>query len=71
MRHTQAYIEADEKRLKAISELYTPGQKVRHQVFGEGTILQVNLRDACYEIQFDKLATPRTLRFGTRLTPVE
>ncbi|MBR4125544.1 MAG: ATP-binding domain-containing protein, partial [Victivallales bacterium] len=68
LRRAKAYIQTDETRLKAISELFTPGQKVIHQVFGTGTILQVNLRDACYEIQFEKLSTPRTLRFGTPLT---
>ena len=71
LQRAKAYIATDEARLKAISELFTPGQKVRHQVFGDGTILQVNLRDACYEIQFEKLATPRTLRFGTALAAIE
>ncbi|MBP5301078.1 MAG: UvrD-helicase domain-containing protein [Victivallales bacterium] len=71
LQRTRNYIAADEKRLKAVSELFTPGQRVQHQVFGEGTIRQVNLRDACYEIQFEKLPTPRTIRFGTALTLVE
>ncbi|MBQ7153552.1 MAG: UvrD-helicase domain-containing protein, partial [Clostridia bacterium] len=42
---TRRYIEADERRLQAISDLLSPGCRVRHAVFGEGLVLAVNLRD--------------------------
>ncbi len=61
---TRRYIEADERRLQAISDLLSPGCRVRHAVFGEGLVLAVNLRDNCYQIQFDQMKTPRNIRFG-------
>ena len=64
---TQKYIEVDNRRLQALSELFAPDSRVTHQVFGVGTILSVNLRDCCYEIKFDRLDTPRMIRFGTPL----
>lgn len=64
---SRKYIEADNRRLKAISELLPPQARVLHQVFGPGTVLSVNLRDCCYEIKFDRLDTPRMIRFTTPL----
>ncbi len=58
------YIEADERKLQALSDLLSPGCRVRHAVFGEGLILAVNLRDCCYQIQFDQMKTPRNIRFS-------
>ena len=67
MEKSRKYIEADNRRLKAISELLPPQARVLHQVFGPGTVLSVNLRDCCYEIKFDRLDTPRMIRFTTHL----
>ena len=61
---TRRLIEADERRLRALSDLLPPGSRVRHAVFGEGVVLAVNLRDSCYQIQFDQMKTPRNIRFG-------
>ena len=61
---TRRYIEADERKLQAISDLLAVGARVRHAVFGEGVVLAVNLRDSCYQIQFDQMKTPRNIRFG-------
>jgi DNA helicase-2/ATP-dependent DNA helicase PcrA len=50
--------------------LFSAEQKVQHTVFGLGTILEVNFAQNCYLIKFDKLATPRSIRFASQLQKV-
>ena len=45
------------------------GARVRHAVFGEGTVEEVDAANAAYRIRFDSLPTPRTLSFRITLTP--
>ena len=46
---------------------YTPGQRVRHGIFGEGTILEIDTERQAWIIRFDGLQTPRTLTFRAKL----
>lgn len=71
LERTREYIDADNRRLQSLSSLFTPQSRITHKVFGPGTILGVNLRDHCYEIQFDRLKSPRMLRFDAPLFPAE
>ncbi|MDR2368142.1 MAG: UvrD-helicase domain-containing protein [Deltaproteobacteria bacterium] len=48
-----------------------PGQRVRHPSWGQGEILAVNDREANYVVRFDRLATPRTIRFDFPLAPAD
>ena len=45
----------------------TLGQRVRHSVFGMGTVLDVDLEKSAHVIQFDDLATPRSISFKAKL----
>ena len=44
-----------------------PGQRVRHSVFGPGTVLDVDTEKGAHVIQFDDLPTPRSISFRAKL----
>ena len=48
-------------------EIYRPGDRIIHPVFGPGTIVECDAIARTHTIQFDKLATQRTLSMRTRL----
>lgn len=60
-------IRQSEEHLDILSDLFFVGDRVRHSVFGEGTILDVDAKNSCYRIQFDSLATVRSLQFTAKL----
>ena len=43
------------------------GQRVRHSVFGSGTVLEADTDKGAHIIQFDDLPTPRALSFKAKL----
>ena len=47
--------------------LLSHGQRVRHSVFGTGTVLEADRDKAAHVIQFDDLSTPRALSFKAKL----
>lgn len=47
------------------------GARVEHPVFGQGTITAVDNFKQNYTITFDKLPTPRTMRFGAPLDEIK
>ena len=59
------YIASNERRLSGTAAepeaLLSPGARMRHAAFGEGTLLEVDMTRRVYVIQFDKMPTPRTL----------
>lgn len=71
IREARAAIESSQRDLLAQETLATlvPGQRVRHAVFGLGTVLDVDLEKAAHVIQFDELSTPRSISFKARLEP--
>ncbi len=66
-KQARAVISYDEDRLKNIRTLLAAGDRVRHPVFGEGTILLVNMEASCYTVQFDSIATARSIQFAAKL----
>ncbi len=50
---------------------FRSGDTVMHKVFGRGMIMEVDAGREVYTIQFDKLTTPRTLRFAAPLEPYD
>ncbi len=52
------------------SELFVAGDRVRHPVFGPGTVTAVDLKNSSCNIRFDGLPTERTLRLGTKLEKI-
>ena len=71
IREARAAIESSQRDLLAQETLATlvPGQRVRHAVFGLGTVLDVDLEKAAHVIQFDELSTSRSISFKARLEP--
>lgn len=63
-------IACDEARLDAMRSLFAAGDRVRHPVFGEGTIVLVNSTASCYVIQFDGMETQRSIQFAAKLEKV-
>ena len=64
---SQKIIKYDESRLKAAAAQLKKGDRVRHKVFGVGTIVLVNDKAFCYTIKFDDLATERSVQFSAPL----
>lgn len=46
---------------------FSVGQRVRHQMFGLGTILEVDRERGAHVVQFDEMATPRRISFRAKL----
>ena len=46
---------------------FLPGQRVRHAVFGEGTVMAADLDKEAHIIQFDGMQTQRAISFRTKL----
>ncbi|MBR6448778.1 MAG: UvrD-helicase domain-containing protein [Fibrobacter sp.] len=53
---------------KAPSAAFEVGDRVVHKIFGAGTVRVVDEKNFCYEIAFDKFATPRSIQFDFPLT---
>ena len=64
---TKSYIAANESRYMPVDTELKPGDRVRHKVFGDGTITGIRGDIGCYVIKFDKVATERNLKIGTAL----
>lgn len=47
--------------------IITEGTRIRHKVFGEGTVLKLDFVSNCYEIMFDKFGTSRNIRMEMEL----
>ena len=57
-----------EKKLAAnAGDHFDPGDRVRHKVFGPGTVTGIDDRRNAYIIRFDELSTERTLSFRVPL----
>ena len=48
---------------KAPAAAFNVGDRVVHKIFGVGTVRVVDEKNFCYEIAFDKFATPRSIQF--------
>mgnify|MGYP005757242383 FL=1 len=46
---------------------FSVGQRVRHQMFGPGTVVEVDMERGAHVVQFDEVATPRRISFRARL----
>ena len=54
-----------------IQTVYTIGQRVKHRVFGEGTVVEVDNDKGANMIQFDSMDTPRAISFRAKLDVIE
>ena len=60
-------IREETERLELLQNLFFVGDRVRHPVFGEGLVVEVNAKDSCYVVQFDSLKTTRNLQLTAKL----
>lgn len=67
---TKSYIAANEARIYPPDTEIKVGDRVRHKVFGEGTITGIRVDIGCYVVKFDKVATERNLKIGTALEKI-
>ena len=67
------YIGLSEKYLPENSETgtFAVGDRVRHEHLGEGTVIDIDYGKDAHVVQFDCMATPRSISFRVRLTGVE
>ena len=72
IRDAKGYIENSRKWLRNEdgAALLAAGQRIRHAVFGEGVVLEVDADRSAYVIQFDGLPTPRKISFRAKLETV-
>jgi DNA helicase-2/ATP-dependent DNA helicase PcrA len=54
----------DEAAMALRQAAFAIGERVKHPVFGAGTVVAVNAGQMCYSIQFDRLETERAIQFG-------
>lgn len=64
---TKSYIAANESRYMPLDTGLKPGDRVRHKVFGEGTITGIRGDIGCYVVKFDRVETERNLKIGVGL----
>lgn len=69
MREARDYISLRRKFLAMDSEqkIFIEGQRVRHKVFGEGTVMEVDIDNSAYLVQFDAMDTPRGISFRAKM----
>ena len=67
---TKNYIAANESRYMPLDTELKPGDRVRHKVFGEGTITCIRGDIGCYVVKFDRVETERNLKIGVGLDKI-
>jgi DNA helicase-2/ATP-dependent DNA helicase PcrA len=67
---TTKVISYSEEQLRRMGTILEPGTRIRHEIFGNGIITEVNKKDACYLIKFDTIKTIRSIRFEIPLTRI-
>ncbi len=63
------FIENDSRHLKGAEKLnlLEKDQRVEHAILGSGTILDINMEEESYLVQFDEMSTPRQIAMKVRL----
>ena len=69
IRETERAVADSLARLSAEGQAaaFAVGDRVRHAVFGDGTVLAADTDEKCYTIRFDGMETPRAIAFRVRL----
>ncbi|EOR20414.1 ATP-dependent DNA helicase PcrA [Clostridium sartagoforme AAU1] len=63
------FINITEKKLKGTNDIkFKIGDKIIHNIFGVGTIKEINSENLLYIIKFDKTTTNRSIRFSAKLS---
>ncbi|MBR0401636.1 MAG: DNA helicase UvrD, partial [Lachnospiraceae bacterium] len=70
VREARDYIAVNDALLTeedAEQKYLSPGERVKHPVFGPGTVEEVDLEKSAYVVKFDGLPTTRAITFRVRL----
>ena len=73
VREARNYIDRTDEilRREEETEVFARGQRVGHFLFGEGTVVDVDLTKKAHIIQFDEMDTPRAISFRAKLERLE
>ena len=69
VRQAQERIARSLRMLAAAHPEFTVGSRVCHAVMGAGTVTEIDREKSAYIIQFDRLSTPRAIRFQVKMQP--
>ena len=50
---------------------FAEGDRVRHSVFGDGTVRSIDYGRRAYLVEFDRVKTPRAIAFRAKLLPLQ
>lgn len=69
IREAQEYVERSVQWMPEREEdvLMSEGQRVRHSMFGDGTVVGIDTDKGAHIVQFDGMATPRKISFKAKL----
>lgn len=69
IRETEGYIASTQRFFPTqdSDNVFPVGQRVRHLMFGEGTVLEVDMENGAHLVQFDDMPTPRKISFRAKL----
>ena len=73
VREARNYIDRTDEilRREEETEVFARGERVGHFLFGEGTVVDVDLTKKAHIIQFDEMDTPRAISFRAKLERLE
>ena len=73
LRAAREYIQSSGKFLKHQEEIkaLAVGTRIRHNTFGDGTVIGLDEQKGAHIIQFDELKTPRRISVKVKLTTIE
>lgn len=68
-----AFIRSSERDMSAVAKVagFAVGDRIRHAVMGEGTILEIDEGKSAFVIKYDSVSTPRRISFKAKLERVE
>ncbi len=66
------YISASERNLpEAEPDVFAIGQRVRHDIMGDGTVTDIDMNRGAHIVKFDNMPTPRAVSFRAKLVPTD
>ncbi len=71
VRAVKEYTELQSRFYRDRSDLFREGQRVRHSVFGPGTVVSTDTDRSAYRIRFDGMETERSISFRVKLEPLD
>ena len=71
MNDASIYIKANEERIANVNTGLNVGDKIRHKIWGVGTIIGIKENISSYVIKFDGMETERNLAFRAPLEKIQ